>query len=231
MTRQYLLVLSLLWTAACSTAQEEEEEQTCEWVENANVCISAAHPQCGLWMAPSTLGEGANLGMYAGQTIPANFTIQEEMVIPLLFRDFDDTLYWNQVDGASTDKDDGVLWHRYIWNGWVADIETYDIYNIRDIRAVFVPGIGCTINSILEMRNVESTHGSVYDTAGVPRSHPNAGAFTPYHKSVTKSVVEIPAGGEIFADYVSQNTVYMGYGAVLCLLFYPHKTQFNSIIL
>lgn len=95
----------------------------------------------------------------------------------------------------------GLSSFRYIWSGWVADLETYDINNVQNEKVVFVPGIGCTINSILDMRNVESTHGSTYDTAGLGRGDPSAGAFCPYHSTHTVSKVAIPQGSEIFADY------------------------------
>lgn len=83
----------------------------------------------------------------------------------------------------------------------MADLESFNIHNVQNEKVVFVPGIGCTINSILDMRNVESTHGSTYDTAGVGRGDPGAGAFCPYHSTHTVSVEAIPRGGEIFADY------------------------------
>ena len=172
------------------------------------VCVSVKQPQCGLYMAPSTLGEGANMGMYAGKDFPKDEVIQKEIAIPIAFRTWAGPDYfhlWPELD-KSGEKDDGALWYRYIWSGWVADLETYQENHVQASKVVFVPGIGCTINSILEMRNIRSTHGSVYDTAGLPRGDPSAGAFSPYHSSVTKSIVDIPAGSEIFADYVSDDT-------------------------
>lgn len=66
-------------------------------------------PQCGIWMAGSTLGDTTNLGMYAGTEIPKGVDIQQEIAIPLLFRN------WDQPDYHDTD--DGTLWDRYIWEG------------------------------------------------------------------------------------------------------------------
>jgi hypothetical protein len=84
----------------------------------------------------------------------------------------------------------------------VANLETYDNTDLQQTKAVFVPGIGCTINSVLDMNNVESTHGSTYDTAGLHRSKdPGSGAFTPYYGTHTTSVEPIEAGSEIFAAY------------------------------
>ena len=52
------------------------------------------------------------------------------------------------------------------------------------------------------MHNVESTHGSTYDTAGLHRSKdPGSGAFSPYYGTHTISVEPIEAGSEIFAAY------------------------------
>jgi hypothetical protein len=97
---------------------------------------------------------------------------------------------------------DGVLWERYVWEGPVTDIETYVETDRDQSKAVFVPGIGCTVNSIMDMHNIESTHGSVYDTAGLHRKQdPGSGAFTPYHSSLTTAVTDIPPGSELFASY------------------------------
>jgi hypothetical protein len=184
----------------------DSQEQSCRAVyDGPPVCVSLQQPQCGLYMAPSTLGEGANLGMYTAQDIAKNKVIQTEIAIPIAFRNWEGPSYfhhWPDKD-TSGEKDDGALWYRYIWSGWVADLETYQETNSQNSKVVFVPGIGCTINSILDMRNIKSTHGSVYDTAGLPRGDPSAGAFCPYHSSATTSLVDIPAGSKIFADYVS----------------------------
>jgi hypothetical protein len=102
----------------------------------------------------------------------------------------------------SLNKTDGVLWERYIWEGPVTDIETYIETDRDQSKAVFVPGIGCTVNSIMDMNNIESTHGSTYDTAGLHRSKDaGSGAFSPYHASETTAVTDIPAGSELFASY------------------------------
>ena len=95
-------------------------------------------PQCGLWMAPSTLGDDTNLGMYAGRDYAKGVDIQQEIAIPLLFREWDGPHYY--------DTDDGTLWDRYIWEGDVAEIAPYDNTDTLNTKAVFVPGIGCTIN-------------------------------------------------------------------------------------
>ena len=64
-------------------------------------------PQCGIYMAGSTLGDTTNLGMYAGDyDILPGVDVQQEIAIPLLFRNWDQPDYY--------DTDDGQLWDRYV---------------------------------------------------------------------------------------------------------------------
>ena len=70
--------------------------------------------QCGLYMAPSTLG-GANLGMYAGRHYVRHDEIQSEIAIPLLFRDWEGPSYFHppfDSDKNVNDHHDGALWYR-----------------------------------------------------------------------------------------------------------------------
>ena len=62
-----------------------------------------------------------------------------EIAIPLLFREWAD-----HPEGFV----DGALWERYIWEGYVMDIESYVDFDREMSRAVFVPGVGCTINGM-----------------------------------------------------------------------------------
>jgi hypothetical protein len=116
--------------------------------------------------------------------------------------------------------DDGVLWDRYIWEGEVMDIEPYKDFNRKNSKSVFVPGVGCTVNSILDMKNINSTHGSIYDQEGLHRSQdPGVGAFAPYHGAQTTVVVpEIPAGAELFATY--GDYWYVGFGSIFFFFFF-----------
>lgn len=149
--------------------------------------------QCGVYMAPSTLGNASNLGIFTAKPLEANDVINfPELVIPLAFRD------WGEMPKAA--NGDGDLWDRYIWEGAVGNIEAFDTYDRTIQRSIFVPGVGCTINSVLDLNNLYSTHGSEYDPV-VDRSHPAAGSFSPYHASLTTTTRAVPAGGELFADY------------------------------
>eukprot|EP00546_Thalassionema_frauenfeldii_P022189 CAMPEP_0178905078 /NCGR_PEP_ID=MMETSP0786-20121207/6060_1 /TAXON_ID=186022 /ORGANISM="Thalassionema frauenfeldii, Strain CCMP 1798" /LENGTH=562 /DNA_ID=CAMNT_0020576615 /DNA_START=137 /DNA_END=1822 /DNA_ORIENTATION=- len=146
-------------------------------------------------MAPSTIAEDANMGIYTAKDLQLDEVVQyPEIAIPLLFRD------WATHSNVS---EDGVLWDRYIWDHGVASIEPkYTPLKREDKAAVFVPGVGCTINSRLELHNIISTTGSKYDTCGLHRStDAGAGAFSPYHSSQTVASRFIPAGAELMASY------------------------------
>lgn len=153
-----------------------------------------AQPECTVYMAPSTLGVDSSMGIYTAVPLESGVTINfPEIAIPLLFRDFNE---------HAAGFEDGILWDRYIWEGDVVEIETYVETNRDMSRAVFVPGVGCTVNSVLDMNNIESTHGSEYSTAGLHRSKdPGSGAFTPYHNSKTVTSEAVAAGAELFASY------------------------------
>ena len=186
---------------AAATVEKECElgaDGTCASTESIRTATATLAPDdyvdCGVYMAPSTLGEATNMGMYTAKPLQTDDVVNfPEIAIPLLFRE------WTEHrDGF----DDGEIWDRYIWEGAVMAIEPYTDTNREDSRAVFVPGIGCTVNSIMDMNNIESAHGSIYDTAGLHRSmDPGAGAFCPYHGALTTATTDIPAGAELFANY------------------------------
>jgi hypothetical protein len=183
-------LLSLLVAAAVAVA--EQQQQQCE----SDGSCQQPEPECGVYMAPSTIGE-ANLGIYTGFPLKNGDVINfPEIVVPLMFRSWAD--HGEDLDGS--------LWDRYIWDGHIVHVEPKDDDLDRDSTGPgFIPGVGCTINSRLDLKNIESTHGSIYDTAGLHRSKdPGAGAFSPYHSSKTVAVVDIPAGSEIFAEYGSE---------------------------
>lgn len=166
-------------------------ERTCS--ADDQTCKSTEEPFCGVYMAPSTIGV-ANMGIYTNMDLNKGDVVNfPEIAVPLLFRDW----------GYHGPNPDGTLWDRYIWDGPVAAIEprTNDL-DRNECGAVFIPGVGCTVNSRLEMNNIYSTHGSIYDTAGLHRSRdPGAGAFTPYHSSQTTARFALKAGNELFASY------------------------------
>ena len=159
--------------------------------------------KCTVYMAPSTIGNpDSNLGIYTAIDLAANETIRfPEIVIPLLWREWGRHGIGTTVSNGQPTHD-GKIWDRYIWEGTVVNMETYQDNHRSQSRAVFIPGVGCTVNSLLDMKNIQSAHGSIYDTAGIHRaSSPGAGAFTPYHHSTTTTLMDIPAGAELLAGY------------------------------
>jgi len=199
-TLAFLLLTSVATTAkvadqcaeegACAPAEQEPETWS---VQEDGSGSNPGPEQCHLYMAPSTLGV-ANMGMYTGVDLKDQEVVNfPEIVVPLLFRE------WGQ---HTPGFDDGSLWERYIWEGSVTDLETYEETDTEVSKAGFIPGIGCTINAVMDMNNIDSTHGSTYDTAGLHRSKdPGSGAFTPYHSSITNAAEDVPAGAELFAGY------------------------------
>jgi hypothetical protein len=175
-------------TTTCSPQQQQQQQQQQQHDDEVE------EPDCGIYMAPSTLGDSTNLGMFTAHDVVNGRVLDyPEIAIPLLFRDWE--------DHPTSAFGDGQLWDRYIWEGEVADLEVLDDLEQYKRPSVFVPGLGCTVNSMLELNNIKSTHGSKYDTTGVPRRHPNTGSFTPYHHAVTRAARDIPAGSELFAAY------------------------------
>eukprot|EP00934_Nitzschia_sp_Nitz4_P000758 Nitzschia sp. Nitz4//scaffold99_size76975//45278//47195//NITZ4_005578-RA/size76975-processed-gene-0.48-mRNA-1//-1//CDS//3329560856//758//frame0 len=147
--------------------------------------------ECGVYLAPSTI-DNANLGIYTAKPLEKGDVVPyPEVVIPILFRNWD-----RHPDEA---KGDGQLWDRYVWDGAVAGVDPYSIRDGTQQGSVFVPGVGCSVNSWLDLYNVESTHGSHYDSA--PRGHPTTGSFSPYHGSETVASRYIPTGTELMASY------------------------------
>ena len=162
---------------------------------------STNHIECGVYMAPSTVGDHSNLGIYTANPMKdGDIVPYPEIIIPLLWRTFGD-----HPEESFTD---GELWDRYIWEQYVGGIEAFEDFGDRSSEksAVFIPGVGCTVNSMLELGNVDSANGSKFDEV-VNRSSPGAGAFTPYHS--TPTIISSPdgfgggvdAGQELFATY------------------------------
>ena len=86
--------------------------------EHQHVLSSPPPLECQTYMAPSTLGDETNMGMYTGVNLPPNIVVNwPEIVVPLLFREWDE---------HPEEYTDGTLWERYIWEGSVVNLETYD---------------------------------------------------------------------------------------------------------
>lgn len=133
--QRFYLVVGL-WLIGKSSAKETcsaGKDGTCEEKNNSYDPVK----ECGIFMGPSTLGEHTNMGIYTAKPIKTHDVLNyPEIAIPLVFRE------WGEHVPGYTD---GELWDRYIWEGSVANIESYVDKDREDSRAVFVPGIGCTM--------------------------------------------------------------------------------------
>ena len=156
---------------------------------------------CGVYMAPSTVGDYSNLGIYTAKAMKNGDKVPfPEIIIPMIWRTFN-----NHPEESFTD---GVLWDRYIWEQFVGHFEeTFeDLDRGKEKATCFIPGVGCTVNSMLELGNIKSAEGTEFDEV-VNRTSPGAGAFSPYHSAPT--IVESPKGfkdgvepgQELFATY------------------------------
>ncbi|KAL7559695.1 hypothetical protein ACA910_017598 [Epithemia clementina (nom. ined.)] len=175
------------------------------------------HDGCHVYMAPSTLGNATNLGMYTAVELPPESVVNfPELVVPLLFREWNQATHAPAPAAAPSSSNsrprprphhrwDGKVWDRYVWEGSVLNVESYNPLDVSASRAALVPGVGCTVNSHLELHNIHSARGSRFDTAGVSRRNndPGAGAFSPYHDARTTTVAtrSLPAGTELLAKY------------------------------
>ena len=194
-----LIRICSLWCIVFIAVVASVEEETCSTSTDEGVLTCSTKKshlvglECGIYMAPSTLGNASNLGIFTAMPLEKGTIVNyPELVIPLGFRE------WGINPPIA--QGDGEVWDRYLWDGDVGGIEAFDTYNHNDKKSIFVPGVGCTVNSLLDLHNVESTRGSDYD-AMVARGHPSAGSFSPYHNSVTVTTTDVPAGAELLADY------------------------------
>uniref|UniRef100_A0A7S4ENK2 SET domain-containing protein n=2 Tax=Pseudo-nitzschia australis TaxID=44445 RepID=A0A7S4ENK2_9STRA len=167
---------------------------------NNNNNSDVENVDCGVYMAPSTIGDHSNLGIFTAKPMKNGEKVPyPEIIIPLLWRIFAEHPYEALTDGE--------LWDRYIWEQYVGEVEVFeDLDRTKERVACFIPGVGCTVNSMLDLGNIHSAQGSQFDEV-VDRSSPGAGGFTPYHS--TPTVVSSPvglgngveAGQELFATY------------------------------
>lgn len=180
----------------CQAANQNNQCGNSENADNSNcpAVVLEEPPVCGVYMAPSTVSSESNLGIYTALDLKRGQVVNfPEIAIPILFREW---------DLHPLEDPDGMLWDRYLWEGDVMNIETKNASNVEQCGSVFVPGVGCTVNSMLHMANIHSTHGSTYDTMGLHRSkHAGVGAFSPNHGATTTASMDIEAGSELFAAY------------------------------
>jgi hypothetical protein len=85
------LLLSLSLITNIKTLVSAEEQCTVE-ADGSSTCNTVAeqqYPECGVYMAPSTLGEDTNMGIYTGKTLRKNDVVNfPEIAVPLQFREW-----------------------------------------------------------------------------------------------------------------------------------------------
>mmetsp|Transcript_26183 Transcript_26183/g.54656 ORF Transcript_26183/g.54656 Transcript_26183/m.54656 type:complete len:95 (+) Transcript_26183:211-495(+) len=94
MKLQLLLPAFLL---ACSTLLLAAKAQECQ-VDGVCTGDEKETPEpleCRVYMAPSTLGEKVNMGIYTGVDLKESEVVQEEIAIPLFFR------HWGKIPNVS----------------------------------------------------------------------------------------------------------------------------------
>jgi hypothetical protein len=175
----------------CPTGGTDGDGSTCSANPSGTVEVD-----CTVYMAPSTIGNYSNLGIYTAAPLNRGDVVPyPEIIIPFLWR-----IFGVHPERALTD---GELWDRYLWEQYVGSIEALDDLNPSlEKGSVFIPGVGCTVNSMLDLANIRSARGSQYDEV-VDRTSPGAGSFSPYHSCATtvSALHGVQPGQELFASY------------------------------
>jgi hypothetical protein len=75
---------------AQTTLAKAEMDETCSAADGtcSSSSIAAKALQCGIYMAPSTLGEETNMGIYTGLPRAKDDVVVKEIAVPLLFREW-----------------------------------------------------------------------------------------------------------------------------------------------
>jgi SET domain len=202
----WLVILRALIHPVVTASDDATTTSTCNTTNNDNnadgTCSNNAvdEPQqtieCGVYMAPSTIGNYSNLGIFAGKTMYDGEVVPfGEILIPFLWRTFGKHPTFSLTDGQ--------LWDRYIWEQYVGEMEAFDdLIPNKEKASCFFPGVGCTVNSMLDLTNIQSVSGSAFDEVVDRMTSPGAGAFTPYHSAETViRVDQVEPGQELFASY------------------------------
>jgi hypothetical protein len=180
--------------SACFKNDSDGEEESCPNTEAARIAQPTI--DCGVYMAPSTIGNHSNLGIYTGKTMKKGDVVPYgEILIPFLWRTF--------KKHPKSSLTDGQLWDRYIWEQYIGEMEPFDdLLPNKEKASCFFPGVGCTVNSMLDLSNIKSVKGSEFDEVVNRMTSPGAGAFTPYHSARTIiKADQVNPGQELFASY------------------------------
>ena len=171
-------------TQICEASPPAGKNDTCSAVDTPVKQGKRKYPECGLYIAKSTIPH-AGLGIFTAEAKDPNDPLGSgDVCIPNI-----DIKYHGHVFDP---------FHHYTWSGFIMGMTRESHANEID---AYCPGLDCAINCNLALIN---THQSVplYDNSGLHRSKdPGAGAFTPYYNGATLASRHIPAGGELFKFY------------------------------
>lgn len=191
----------------------DNEKRTSARIEEARNASSAAtasergsllQDSCSLYLAPSTI-PGAGLGVFTGPPRRRGDVIaNHDIAIPVP----DVWLHLTALGEETTGREDydyiNVL-SDYVWKGNELGMQREAYYSTEDEYIwSFEPGVNAAINGHLGCGNVDRGL-PVFDNGNMVRSRdPGTGAFTPYYGTETYAISDIPAGGEMFKEYIER---------------------------
>jgi hypothetical protein len=208
-----LLLLPAAFLSGIPLARGNENEVT---EGNAAIETSAYKPKCGIYLAPSSI-PGSGLGMYAGDRVyeKNELVTLGDVTIPII------EYKWNtQKMGL---KNESFIWDEYYWAGDLLH-GGEDEGDKVDLIWFASPGVGAAANGYLTLTNVADD--TIKLNRGMRGDSPGVGAISPYHDRIFYAKRTIPAGGEIFVEYVvprfredsSLTNVVVGNTHFLCVL-------------
>jgi hypothetical protein len=196
----------------CATATWSSNETSCSWHNTAATSSTplvlaplappvsrqlpdttafetASSSYCDLWLAPSTI-PGAGLGVFTGRDFYVGEVVTTgDVTVPLVDMDTE--------DDTSSSSSLAFLWDDYTWHA--SSFTGMALAEGRSVHGASF-GIGALPNCLFSHINVDES-GTAFDTAGVHRSQPGAGAFSPYHDRRGLATRHIQAAQEVFVDY------------------------------
>ncbi|KAL7545600.1 hypothetical protein ACHAWF_008953 [Thalassiosira exigua] len=161
-----------------------------EGLASAAVGDGAGAAQCSLYLAQSTI-ENAGLGVFTGVPLREDDLVGlGDLALPITDIDF-------HAGGDKNAEDYHWLVAEYVWKA--KEIRSDMESEAEDVSA-FANGMGALPNCHFRLKNVAETKAA-HDDAGVKRTSPGAGAFTPYHNRSSHALADVDAGSELFVDY------------------------------
>jgi hypothetical protein len=177
----------------CSVDKDEQSSQNDTDADHNNFSPPSKEqqPDCGLYIAPSTI-PNAGLGIFTAVSRQEDDIVgYGDPVLPVIDLPFH--------NGKATGEFFNIF-RDYVWNAHTHGMHLEG--NHSGHTQAWCPGLDSAVNGHLGLINVDRG-GFEYDDAvgGHRSSSPSAGAMTPYHNQLTVALEDIPAGGELFKHY------------------------------